>query len=196
MQDKIKGITNRQMAGMVAVMLFIAIVSILVSRCNCSRQHTQANIDSTDFKLMKSFIEKKLIKGKIKMRDSIDKVLVQHDTIFVDRWHKAKENAKLAPDTCHQYIQRLINACDSMARHKDSISNNLRLKMADQKVLSAKDSSDIALLYSAKAKADSTIFALENKLAKAIKQKKNWRTAALVEGGYILMREGKPILFD
>lgn len=194
--EKIKGITNKQFASMVAIMVFIAIVSIFICKCNYSRQHAQAKIDSTDFKLMKSFIEKKLIKDKIKVHDSIDEVLVQHDTIYVNRWHKAKEYSQQAPDTCQHYIKRLVNACDSMKMVKDSINKNLRGKIDEQKVLSLKDSSDIVLLYKEKAKADSTIFALENQLEKAIKQKKNWRTAALVEGGYILMREGKPILFD
>lgn len=189
--ERIKGITTKQFAAMVAIMVFIAIVSICVCKCNYSKQHAQSKIDSTDFKLMRSFIEKKLIKDKIRKHDSIDQVLVKIDTIYVDRWHKAKEIAKQAPDTCQHYIKLLEHVCDSMKMIKDSINKNLRIKNEEHKAHAVKDSSDIVLLYKDKAKADSTIFSLENQLAKAIRQKKNWRNAFFIQSGLMLLREGK-----
>lgn len=194
MQDKIKGITPKQFAAMVAVMVFIAMISICICKFNSDKQHAQSKIDSTDFKLMRSFIEKKLIKDKIRKHDSIDEVLVKIDTIYVDRWHKAKETAKQAPDTCQHYIQLLVHACDSMKMIKDSINNNLRIKNEEHKAHAVKDSSDIVLLKNKGLKADSTISSLENKLEKAIKQKKNWRNAFIIQGGLMLLRESKSIL--
>jgi hypothetical protein len=194
--EKIQGITNKQFTALVVLMILISLGTICITNYIGNKRVQQNELDSTDFKLLKSFIEKKLIKDRIKKHDSIDKVLVKLDTIFVDRWHKAKAIASAAPDTCQHYIQLLVHACDSMKMIKDSINKNLRIKIEEHKAHGIKDSLDIVLLYSEKSKADSTIFSLENKLEKAIKQKKWWRNAALIEGGYIILRESKSIIVN
>jgi hypothetical protein len=194
--ERIQGITNRQFVAMVAIMILISLLTIGVTNYIGNKRLKQTELDSTDFNLLKSFIEKKLIKDKIKKHDSIDKVLVKIDTIYVDRWHKAKTIAVQAPDTCQHYITILVNACDSMKAIKDSINKNLRLKIEEHKAHAFKDSTDIVSLYKEKAKADSTIFSLKNKLEKAVKQKNNWRNAAIIEGGYIILREGKSVLLN
>jgi len=194
--EKIEGITNKQFLAIVAIMILIAITSICIVNYITNKKVIHTAIDSADFKLMKSSIEKKFIKDKINMHDSIDKRLIKIDTVYVDRWHKAKVLAIMAPDTCNEYIKRLINACDSMKSVKDSINKNLRDKINEQQQLSLKDSADIVLFYQEKAKADSTIFALKNQLAIAIKQKKMWRNSSLAQSIYIILREGKSVLLN
>lgn len=194
MQDKIKGITTGQFAGMVAVMLVLGILGVGISYCNCKKNHVQSKADSTDFKLMRNFINKTLIRGRIKKIDSIGVQLGKRDTIFVDKWHKAKEYASLAPDTCLEYILRLKHACDSMRLNKDSVILNLRFKILEQDSASAIDSSDIALLYAVKEKLEINITLYQDSLANALRKMKNWRTVATGEGIYIILREGSPLL--
>lgn len=194
--ERIKGITNKQFAAMVAIMLFIAIISIFISNCNCAKNHVKSKIDSTDFKLMKSFIEKKLIKDNIKKHDSIDKVLINIDTIFIDRWHKAKEISKQAPDTCQHYIEILEHACDSMRLNLEAVILNLRLINMLKDSLQYRDSTDIAMLYKVKEGLEIQLSDALKELEKVTKQKKNWRTAAIIEGGYIILREGKSVLLN
>lgn len=196
MQDKIKGITDRQFAAMVVLMLLIAISSIAIFEYRAERKHNHIKSDSVDFKLMQNFIHRNLIKKGIKKVESEVKVLTVKDTIYLERWHKAIEHSQSAPDTCYEYISRLIYACDTM--RNNLVALNKKLREADSlKTLSAEiDSSDIAMLYTKKNEADSTIFSLKAELAKAISQKKKWRNATLIQAGYIILREGKSILLN
>lgn len=194
--ERIEGITNKQFVAMVLIMLILAVTSVLVCEYRNDYKIIQNKLDSSDFKLMKSFIEKNLIKDKIKEHDSIDKVLVKHDTIFVDRWHKAKEFARQAPDTCQHYIELLQHACDSMRTNLEDVILNLRLISMLKDSLQFRDSINIALLYQVKEGLETELFKKQKELEKAIKQKKIWRNTALIQGGYIILREGKSVILN
>jgi hypothetical protein len=194
--ERIQGITNRQFVAMVAIMILISLLTIVVTNYIGNKRVKQTELDSADFKLLRNFIEVKLLKDLEKKHLVKTDTLFKVDTIKVERWHKAKEIVKAAPDTCQHYIKILEHACDSMAAIKDSLISELLKVIAIKDSIEHKDSCSIELLNRKAFMLKSEMDNLVAEIDKLTRQKRWWRNAALIEGGYIILREGKSILVN
>lgn len=194
--EKIEGITNKQFTTLVVLMIIVSLFTIGITNYIGNKKIKQAELDSADFNLLRNFIEVKLLK------DLENKHLVKVDTLFktdtirVERWHKVKEIVKLAPDTCQHYITILEHACDSMIVIKDSLISELIKVIAIKDSIEYKDSNSIELLNRKVLMLRSEMENLIVQIDKLTKQKKRWRNAALIQGGYIILRESKSVLLN
>lgn len=186
-----KDITKSQFAAMTMIVFFICLTFGLLHYFVYTGNQNALSIknDSIQYKLIENKIRKEILKDERKKLDSIGQQLIKRDTVYIDKWHKAKEDAKQAPDTCNEYIQNLISNCDSLINHyKLKYENELaNRQLCDSSA--AIDSSDISMLYIKYNAAIIDYNNLKEDYEKCKRQKNNWRLASMIEGAYIIFRE-------